>query len=179
MTTPWTRLFGYKKDKEASELPTTQLLSRVPIFEELSRRELAAIERILHERTYIQDEVIFRAGEPGMGMYIVQNGRVAIVSEPHDQQLYEMENGDFFGEVALLDEGPRSATAIARTNCSVFGFFKPDLFVLIERDPRLGLKIVLRLAKHIGSRLRQADDWVLALTHELETMKRSRDEEVH
>jgi CRP/FNR family cyclic AMP-dependent transcriptional regulator len=158
---------------------TIQLLSRVPIFEELSRRELAAIERILHEREYVQDEIIFRAGEPGMGMYIVQKGKVAIISEPHDQQLYEMENGDFFGEVALLDEGPRSATAIARTSCTVFGFFQPDLFELIHRDPRLGLKIVLRLAKHVGSRLRQADDWVLALTTELESIKRSRAEENH
>lgn len=177
MTTPWARVFGYKKDREADELPTIQLLSRVPIFEELSRRELLAIEKILHEREYILDEIIFRQGEPGMGMYIVQKGKVAIVSEPHNQQLFEMEDGNFFGEVALLDQQPRSATAIARTSCKVFGFFQPDLFELIDRDPRLGLKIVLRLAKHVGSRLRQADDWVLALTAELEAVKHAKADE--
>jgi len=173
MTTPWVRLFGVKKEKDSDELPILELLSHIPIFEGLNRRELIAIERILHRREYLQGETIFRQGEPGMGMYIVQEGRVAIVSEREEQQLFEMDKGHFFGEVALLDEGSRSATAIARTNCSVFGFFKPDLFELIDRDPRLGLKVVLRLARHIGIRLRQADEWVLALTTELEKLKRA------
>jgi len=149
----------------------SDLLMRVPIFEELSARELQAIERILHRREYVPEEYIFRQGEPGMGMYIMQKGTVAILSEPDNQELFQMKDGDFFGEVALLDQGPRSATALARTNCVVFGFFHPDLLSLIDRNPRLGLKIILRISRHVGERLRRANERVLALTQKLESVK--------
>jgi CRP-like cAMP-binding protein len=177
MTTPWARLFGYKEEQMPEKVRIIDLLSRVPIFEELNSRELQAIDRILHRREYVQDEFIFRQGEPGMGMYIVQKGAVSIVSEPENQELFEMGDGDFFGEVALLDQGPRSATAIARTTSVIFGFFQPDLLELIERNPRLGLKILLRVARHVGERLRRANKRVLALTLELETLRQSKSHE--
>ncbi|MGA9118550.1 MAG: cyclic nucleotide-binding domain-containing protein [Bacteroidota bacterium] len=177
MTTPWARLLGARINDGQSRTSHLALLARVPIFQNLNRRELISVDRILHRRDYLPDEIIFRQGEPGMGMYVVQEGKVAIISEPENQQLFEMQDGDFFGEVALLDEGPRSASAVARTNCTVLGFFQPDLFELIDRNPRLGLKIVLRIARHIGSRLRQADDWVTALTVELDSVKRAKTSE--
>ncbi|OPX34594.1 hypothetical protein B1H10_03275, partial [candidate division KSB1 bacterium 4484_188] len=62
-----------------------------------------------------------------------------------------------FGELALLDDSPRSASAVAKTDCKMLGFFQPDLFGVIERNPRLGIKIVLRLAKIIGERLKAAN----------------------
>ena len=173
MTTPWARIFGYKSSHKPDEATITiDLLARVPLFEDLGRRELAALERILHRREYIRGELIFRQGERGMGMYIVQHGKVAITSEPDNQELFELKDGDFFGEVALLDESPRSATAIAKTDCSVFGFFQPDLFGLIASDSRLGVKIVLRVARFVGQRLRQANDRVLALSVELDELNK-------
>ncbi len=175
--TNWKSLFRAQPESEPRLNRRADLLARVAIFDNLTKRELGILDRILHRREYLQDEVIFREGEPGMGMYVVQRGTVAIMSEPENQQLFEMQEGDFFGELALLDDSPRSATAIARTNCSVAGFFKPDLFDLIDRDPRLGVKIVLRLARHLGTRLRQADEWVLALTKELEALKRADEHE--
>jgi CRP-like cAMP-binding protein len=173
MKTPWARLFGYNKNSQSDDLTTMDLLSRVPIFEELSRRQLAAIERILHHREYMRGEVIFRQGERGVGMYIVQQGKVAVISEPDQQELFEMSDGDFFGEVALLDDAPRSASMIAKTDCSVFGFFQPDLFDLIARDSRLGVKIVLRVARFACQRLCQANERVLALSAEVEVLKRT------
>lgn len=172
MKTSWASLFGYKKNRHKEDLSTIDLLSRVPIFEELSRRELAAVERILHHREYIRGEVIFRQGERGAGMYIVHHGKVSVVSEPDQQELSVMKDGDFFGEVALLDESPRSATVIAKTDCSVFGFFQPDLFDLIARDSRLGVKIVLRVARFACQRLRQSNERVIALAAEVEAMQK-------
>jgi len=174
MRTPWDRLLGARHENGQHKSPTADVLTRVPIFANLSKRELLSIDRILHRREYLPDEIVFRQGEPGMGMYVVQHGRVAIITEPQNQQLYEMQEGDFFGEVALLDEGPRSATAIARTSCTLLGFFQPDLFDLIDRNPRLGVKVVLSVAKHVGVRLRQADDWVTALTTELEAVRKKK-----
>ena len=172
MSTPWTRLFGYTRGRDSAELSTIELLSRVPLFEELSRRELAALEKILHRREYIRNELIFKLGELGVGMYIVQQGKVSIMSNSEEHELAEMNDGDFFGEIALLDESPRSATAIAKTDCIVFGFFQPDLFGLIARDPRLGMKIVLRVARHVGQRLRTTNERLIEMTAEIETLKR-------
>jgi CRP/FNR family cyclic AMP-dependent transcriptional regulator len=62
--------------------------------------------------------------------------------------------GDFFGDQVLLDESARTASAIARAQTRAVGFFRPDLLELIERNPHLGLKIVMRLSHMISVRLR-------------------------
>ncbi|NLP10940.1 cyclic nucleotide-binding domain-containing protein [bacterium] len=152
-----------------SDLPA--ILSRVPIFENLSKREIAAVVRILHEREYQAEEIIFRENEPGMGMYIIQSGAVAIISESGQLQLSELSDGAFFGEVALLDDAPRSATAVAKSACKIFGFFQPDLFALMERDPQLGLKIVFKLARLIAERLRKTNQRAQELNQELQKIK--------
>ena len=139
-------------------------LKAVPIFSELSRRELASVERILHLRDYHEGELIFRQDEPGLGMYIIETGRVAIRTDDSAGAMTELADGEFFGELPLRDGGDRSATAVAITDTRIYGFFQPDLFALIERDPRLGVKIVMGLAAVIGMRLRAANDRVEELT---------------
>lgn len=156
-----------------SETDLHTMLGQVPIFEGLSRRELSAVIRILHEREYQEEEIIFRESEPGMGMYIIQSGRVAIISESGQLQLSELGDGAFFGDVALLDDAPRSATAVAKTPSKIFGFFQPDLFGLMARDPKLGLKIVFRLARLLAERLRKTNQQAQELNRELQSLKQS------
>jgi CRP/FNR family transcriptional regulator, cyclic AMP receptor protein len=150
-----------------------QVLKKLPLFEKLTRRELNSVIRILHEREYEAEEIIFRENEPGMGMYIIEKGKVAIVSESAKLQLTELGSGDFFGEIALLDAAPRSASAIAREKCKIFGFFQPDLFGLIERNPRLGVKIVLGLSRLICERLRQTNQRAYAFNDALKQMQQN------
>lgn len=157
--------FGLQKG-EGKKVRFRDTLRSIPIFSELGRRELAAVERILHKREYQAGEVIFRQDEPGLGMYIIESGRVSIRSDDAVDKMTELGDGEFFGELPLLDGGSRSATAIAKTQCRIFGFFQPDLFGLIERDPRLGVKIVLSLAAIIGMRLRAANERVQSLLQE-------------
>ena len=165
----WSNIF---KPRDASS--TRALLRRVPIFDGLSSRELSAIERILYRRTYKKGEVIFRQGAPGVGMYVIEEGAVAIVYEPTEQTLATLEEGDFFGEIALLNDTPRSATARASRPCALWGFFQPELFDLIERQPRLGTKLLLPLAQIAGQRLVQANEQVERLRCELEATRASR-----
>jgi CRP-like cAMP-binding protein len=146
---------------------THELLKRIPIFEKLDRRELIAIEHIMHRRQYAADEVVFRQGEPGVGMYVVQSGQVSISYEPKGQVLAELSDGDFFGEVALLNETPRSATAQARTTCTLWGLSRPDLLDLLVRNPRLGVRLLLPLAQITGQRLIRADEQIHALREAL------------
>lgn len=172
MPIPWSHFFGQNSGKESAQIQTIDLLAGIPLFEGLNRRELASVERILHRREYSRDELIFRQGERGLGMYIVKQGTVAIISGPDNQQLTELKDGEFFGEMALLDDSARSATAIARTDCSVFGFFQPDMFDLIARDSQLGVKIVLRLARYACLRLRFSNEKIVALATELQALQR-------
>ena len=153
----WGNLF--RRDyQEKDEL--FNILKEVPIFQDLNRRELNKIEGILHRRTYAADESIVKEGELGVGMYIIISGQVDIFQLGDDgniMRLATFSSGDFFGEQALLDESPRTASALAAVPSQAVGFFRPDLLELIESDPRLGLKIVMRLSQMISVRLRQTN----------------------
>jgi len=153
-----------KKRKSGDEV--RELLRGIPLFEQLTDRELSGIERILHERMYAPGEEIFRKGEPGVAMYIIGSGSVTIRVGKSGKPLAELEGGEFFGELALLDESPRSASAVAKTESKVFAFSQPDLFSLIERDHHLGIKVIVALARIIGDRLKRTNDQLQELTKE-------------
>jgi len=149
--TMWGNIFRKETQNEAS---IYTVLSNIPIFCDLNKKELRAIERILHRRTYKSEETIFREGDPGVGMYIIEKGRVNIILGKEQKLLAVISDGEFFGEIALLSETPRTAGAIAVSETSILGFFQSDLFGLVETNPRLGNKILNRLAQMIADRLR-------------------------
>ena len=147
----WSNIF---KPKSAIKENIFTVLKRVPVFQDLGYKELKSVERILHRRHYKSGEVIFKENEPGMGMYIIESGRVNITIGKENKLLVLLSNGDFFGEMALILEGQRTASAIASANTKLLGFFQPDLFGLLETNPRIGNKILRRLAQMIAERLR-------------------------
>ena len=153
----WSNIFR-RRDKEEADV--FDILKKVPIFQDLGRREFKKIESILHRRNWNADEAIINEGDPGLGMYIIVAGEVRITQVGEDgvqQQLATLTGGDFFGEQALLDESPRTASAYANEPCRIIGFFRPDLLELIESNPRSGLKIVMRLSQMISVRLRHTN----------------------
>ncbi len=153
--------------KRQDQQDTYTLLKKVPLFEAMNPREMDAVERIMHRREYRAGEVVFRQGEPGVGMYVVQHGLVEIIYEPSGEVLAELRDGDFFGEIALLNETPRSATAKTTTASTLWGLFQPDLLDLLERDPRLGVKLMVPLAQIAGRRLIRADAQMQEMREEL------------
>lgn len=167
----WKNIFSGKGVSEGS---TESLLSKVPAFANLSARELKEVAAIVHKREYQPDEPVFFQGDPGLGMYIIQEGEISITIAGKDggeKELAVLSDGDFFGELALLDESPRSATALCRTKCSLIGFFRPDLFELIEKKRDLGIKIVLKLAEIVAERLRKTDRELSKLKNQLDHLK--------
>ena len=163
----WGNIFTRKtEDHEA----ISTILRRIPIFADLKHRELKEFERVLHRREFKKDELVFQEGEPGVGMYIIYTGSVGIFkNSPNGKEelLAELKPGEFFGEMALLDEAPRSATARALEDSVILGLFQPDLFDLIERKPKLGNKILLNLAHIIGERLRHTNQELQELRQKL------------
>ena len=160
----WGNIFR-KKSEAAKSL--SDILKSIPIFSGLSGSELKKVEQIVHLRNYRDQEVIFRQNEPGVGMYAIRSGKVDIVydlEKSSARSLAHLEAGDFFGEMALLDEAPRSASAVAGEPSELIGLFRPDLLDLIDRNPRLGVKIILPLSKLLGERLRLTNESLHALS---------------
>jgi CRP/FNR family cyclic AMP-dependent transcriptional regulator len=107
-------------------------------------------------------------------MYIVQDGEVSIMlmgKDGNERELTVLSDGDFFGELALLDESTRSANAICKSDCLLIGFFRPDLFELVEKNTTLGIKIVLKLAEIVAQRLRQTDKELAKVKSQLERLQ--------
>jgi len=168
MNALWGNIFKGKQEQDEEVLA---VLGKLPIFTGLGKRELRAIERIMHRRSFQPDEVIFSQNVQGAGMYIIIKGKVNIVSEDSGHVMAELGDGEFFGELALLDESPRSATAVSKAASKVLGFFQPDLFSLTERNPRLGVKVITQLARIVGNRLRVTNDQLQAVQEELDALK--------
>jgi len=146
------------KDQEPSAL---EALRAVPLFSDLKDSELKRLLRIMHERTYQPGEVIFREGDLGAGMFIIKRGAVSIVIKlpgGAERELARLSDRQFFGEMALLEDAPRSASAVARERTEVLGFFEPDLEGLLERDTKLGSRVLWQLARLMATRLRTTNE---------------------
>jgi len=136
-------------------------LRAVPLFQELRDRELKKLLRLVHARSYASGEVIFRQGDPGAGMFIIQRGSVRIVSRAPggpERELAVLTRHQFFGEMALLEDAPRSASSLAIEQTELLGFFQPDLEGLVDRDAALGARILWNLARLMAGRLRATNE---------------------
>lgn len=138
--------------------PRLERLRSLFLFVDLTPAELAIVDGLLHERDYLADEVIFDEGEEGQAIYIVLDGRVAIrhVEDGVPTLLAEMDGGAVFGDVALLDNAPRSAQARAMSNCQLAVFFREDFMGLLDTHARIASKISMQIARTLANRLRAA-----------------------
>ena len=169
----WENIFK----REQKEKDVGHVLSENYLFKNLSSKELKFVleQDLVHVRHYRPGETVFRQGEMGVGMYIIFNGKVDIQIEDFnlDQAgtvtfVTSLGAGDFFGEIALVENNSRrTATATATHETSLIGFFKPDLNEIVERKPSAGVKIMTSLAEVLGKRLRETADKVAQLRLEI------------
>ncbi|MCE0484029.1 MAG: cyclic nucleotide-binding domain-containing protein [Methylacidiphilales bacterium] len=146
-------LFGAKN----SSNPRLQLLKDVVLFKDLSMRELAMVDSLMHERRYLADEIIFDEGEEGQGLFVVLSGRVKIARFASPlEMLIELGPGAFFGEVALLDQSVRSAQARALEDVQIAVLFRAEFYSLLETHSAIASRISFQLARVLAARLRQA-----------------------
>lgn len=164
------------KPPAASSVAEDELaaLRGVPLFKDLKDADLKRVMKVLHVRDYAAGEVVFREGQTGAGMYIVKSGEVDIVMHLDDgseKPLVTLRAGQFFGELALLDPIARTASSVVRKPSVLLGIFQSDLEHLIDRDSRLGARVIWNLARLTGARLRDLSDSVRATSRAAATAK--------
>lgn len=152
------------KDAEASGLH--DILGAVPFFRELTPEELDRIIALGRLVTYPKDALLFTEGDPGEALYIVVDGSVRIskvVPGAKEEAMAFMERGGCFGEMALFDEFPRSATAIAHEECRVLFIEKEAFLELLRSDPVIARKTLWAFCRTLSVRLRETTDRIVAL----------------
>jgi CRP-like cAMP-binding protein len=122
-------------------------LQRVRFFADLDRRQTEQIARLLKERRFAKGETVIREGSGAGAFYIIDSGEAAV--SQHGQPLNTLGPGDHFGEIALIDGGPRSATVVATTDLVCYGLTFWEFRPLVERNGAIAWKLLQALAKRL------------------------------
>jgi len=138
------------------------ILKKVPLFSSLKNEELEAISQALFKKRYMKDQMILLADEEGDTLFIIIQGKVKVTSfsENGKEVIFSILNeGDFFGDMSLLDGKPRSASVIAIEESELCLLRREEFNHLIEKHPGIALKLL----KELTSRLRKADERIESL----------------
>lgn len=142
--------------RRPAAMPYHARLRELPLFHDLDNSELDIVSSLLHEREYLQHEVLFDEGEEGHAIYIVVSGNVTIRRTGGSILIADLGPGSFFGELALLTNAPRATQARAGSNCKMLVFFRDDFNMLLHTHVRIAAKLGINLARHVGARLRES-----------------------
>jgi len=133
-------------------------LRSLDIFKDLHDGELGQLVQALHSRNYREGEVIFVEGDIGRALFVLETGAVELTKPGPGGEpvvLYQLKPGDFFGEMALLESLPRTATATATEKTHLHLLYKSKLDALLNGAPRIGVTIMSHLARLLSARLRR------------------------
>ena len=138
-------------------------LRAIPLFSSVSDEDLEMIASLLIERCFPNNKTIVEEGLPGDYMYVIQEGRVKVTKLSGDgrEKILEMMGpGDFFGEMALLDRAPRSASVTALSETVILALARNDFLSVLRRSPDLAMAVIQELTR----RLRLIDEQASSLS---------------
>lgn len=131
--------------------PSVELLQRIPLFAELEPRELERLSGSFKERTFEAGKPVATEGEGGAGFFVIESGE-AVVSVQGDER-GRLGPGDYFGDIAMIDQGDRTATIQAESDLKCYGLVFWDFRPIVESDARIAWPLLQAMAK----RLRKAE----------------------
>jgi CRP/FNR family transcriptional regulator, cyclic AMP receptor protein len=124
-----------------------ELLKRVPIFSDLHGRELDVLAASFKERMFDEGDTIASEGSSGIGFFVIGEGEAGVTVRGTERAT--LGPGDYFGEVALIDEGQRSASIVAKTPLTAYGLTAWEFRPLVESDGKIAWKLLQTLAKRL------------------------------
>jgi CRP-like cAMP-binding protein len=143
----------------------TEVLQRMPVFGALAPQTLEFLVGLARTAAVDSGAWFFREGEVANDMYVLESGRVEVVKawQERELRLCELGPGDCFGEMALIDLSPRSASVRALATCRALRIGAGDLYALFERDAEQFALIQMNLAREMSRRLRATDGQLFRL----------------
>lgn len=151
-------------------MPTPEavaFLKTVAVFKDLAEPHLAALALRLRERRLQKGEVLFREGDRGDELYLIRAGTV-VISKPVlgrvEQVLARLGPGEFFGEMSLFDQAPRSATVQAETDALLLCLDRQSLQRFVEASPRAAAAFFFQMVQVFTARLRESGNLVAEVT---------------
>jgi CRP-like cAMP-binding protein len=129
----------------------TESLSRVPLFSQVGKRELKRLETRMSARTFPEGHVIAEEGQTGVGFFLIEDGNATVSIGGEERRT--LGPGDWFGEMALIDEGPRSATVVAATDLRCRGLSAWEFRPFIQEHPEVAWPLLQALV----GRLRESE----------------------
>ena len=144
------RWFAFAADPEQAR--RAPLLARSSLFAGLPRRLLARLGTRFLEKTYHPGEIVFQEGDPGRALFVIVEGTVEITQETVQGEyvLRTLETGDAFGELALIDDFPRSATARVATLARLLILYKSDFDALMDGNAHITNVVMRNLAHRLA-----------------------------
>jgi CRP-like cAMP-binding protein len=140
---------------------TVELLSKIHIFKGLASHHLKRLAAIGNEETHAYGANVFAEGDVGDKFYLIIEGAIRIsriVPGMGEEALAILKAGQYFGEMSLVDEAPRSAHAIVHEKCRLFVIAKRDLEDLLFVDRDLAYELLWNLVRTMSARLRETND---------------------
>jgi CRP-like cAMP-binding protein len=124
-----------------------ELLQRVPLFADFERGELKHLARSFRERTFEAGTAVADEGRTGAGFFVIESGEASVSVRGSDRG--KLGPGDYFGEVALIDDGGRSATVTADTELRCYGLTSWEFRPLVEGNASIAWKLLETMAKRL------------------------------
>jgi CRP/FNR family transcriptional regulator, cyclic AMP receptor protein len=131
-----------------------ELIKQVPLFSGLDKRELQGLSSSMKERIFNEGDTIAVEGQTGVGFFIIDEGEAAISVQ--GEELKTLGHGDYFGEVALIDDGARTATITAKTPLKCYGITSWEFKPLVEQNADLAWKMLQTMAKMLRASEKRA-----------------------
>ena len=125
----------------------TESLRRVPLFAGLDRKELELLGKLIKEQSYHKGAAIVKTGADGLGLYIIKEGKVAVIRD--GQRVASMGPGEFFGEISVLDGGPRTADVRAESDTVCLTLVSWEVKPLLMENASISYKMLLELVKRL------------------------------
>ena len=134
----------------------TESLRRVPLLAGLDRKELELLAKLAKEQRYEPGSTIVKSGASGHGLYIIKEGNVSVVRD--GQKVASMGPGQFFGEISVLDGGPRTADVKADTDTVCLTLISWEIKPLLMDNAAISYKMLLEMVKRLRAQAPQIHD---------------------